>query len=98
MMKARLRSIERTLVRQRAEIAVYEFIDEIAERWPEVADPYADIHLVVELVNRLWDPDVGLHTMPAAIAHLEACMRRGQQPDPRALASIMAPWTVRPPR
>ena len=34
--------------------------------------------------------------MPAAIAHLESCMRRGEQPDPSALISIMAPWTVRP--
>ena len=97
-MKARIRSIERALVRQRAERAVHEFVDDIAERWPEVADPYADFHLVVDLVNRLWDPHVGLHTMPAAIAHLESCMRRGEEPDPRALVSIMAPWTVPPPR
>ena len=98
MVNARLRSIERALVRQRAARAVYEFVDEIAERWPQVADPYADISLTVDLVNQLWDPDVGLHTMPAAIAHLESCMMRGEQPDPRALISIMAPWTVRPPR
>ena len=95
-MNARLRSIERVLVRQRAERAVHEFIDKLAERWPDVADPHADIGLVVGLVNQLWDPDVGLHTMPAAIAHLESCMRRGEQPDPSALISIMAPWTVRP--
>ena len=98
MVNARLRSIERALVRQRAARAVYEFVDEIAERWPQVANPHADISLIVDLVNRLWDPDVGLHTMPAAIAHLESCMMRGEQPDPSALISIMAPWTVRPPR
>ena len=98
MVNSRLRSIERALVRQRAARAVYEFVDEIAERWPQVANPYADISLTVDLVNRLWDPDVGLHTMPAAIAHLESCMMRGEQPDPSALISIMAPWTVRPAR
>ena len=97
-MKARLRSIERTLVRQRAACAVYDFVDRLAERWPQVANPHADTRLVVDLVRELWDPDVGLHTMPAAIAHLQSCMMRGETPDPRALISIMAPWTVPPAR
>ena len=81
-MKARLRSIERALVRQRAERAVHEFVDDLAERWPQVADPHADIHLVVDLVNQLWDPNGGLHTMPAAIAHLESCREEASSPTP----------------
>ena len=98
MVKAQLRSLERKLVEERATLAVHEFVDEIAYRWPQITEAEPDIGTIIDLVNELWDDDVGIPTLSVATSYLEKCLREREEPELKALISMMAPWSVPSPK
>ena len=95
MVKAGLRSLERMLVKERATLAVHDFVDEIGRRWQQVLDDERSGDTVIDLVSELLDDNIGIPTLPIAINYLEKCLRERRHPDPTSLTSMMAPWTRR---
>ena len=96
MVRAQIRALERKLVKERATIAVYNFVDKVVCRWPQIAEAEPTITTVIDFVSELWDDDVGIPTLPVAINYLEECLRERRDPDPISLTAMMAPWSVRP--
>ena len=96
MVKAGLRALERKFDEERATIAVHDFVDKLVRIWPQITEAEPDITTIIDLVNELWDDDVGLPTFPVAINYLEKCLYERDDPDPKSLTSMMAPWSVRP--
>ena len=97
MVKAQLRALERKLVKERATLAVHDFVDKLAYRWPQITEAEPTITTVIDLVFELWDNDVGIPTLPVAISYLEECLRKREDPGPKVPHLHDGPL-VRPPR
>ena len=64
--------------------------------WPQITEAEPTITTIIDLVLDLWDDDVGIPTLPVAISYLQKCLIQREDPDPKSLISMMAPWSVRP--
>lgn len=94
-LKGRIRSLERKLVRERAQIAVLELVDAVIIRWDDFAASGNDAFF---LLHDLGANEIGLPTLPAAVAYLNRCREQSRKPNPQHLAARLAPWTARPQR
>ena len=97
MVKAQLRALERKLVKERATLAVHDFVDKLAYRWPQITEAEPTITTVIDLVFELWDNDVGIPTLPVAISYLEEVPPQARRPRPKVPHLHDGPL-VRPPR
>ena len=95
MMKTRLRSLERRLTRERATLAVRDFVERVSLVWDDLLDQPDSSFVIITLLQDNWDRGIGLPTLAAAANYLENRLRNGERLNERALTAIMAPWSVR---
>jgi len=89
-MRQTLRTLERVLVRERAELHARAVMDKFLPRWSEAVAGglYADFEL--EFARQLGA--CGLHlTVPHAVEYLVRCRTDGSEPDPARLLRILLP-------
>ena len=96
-MFARLRALEKKLVRERAELAVTEHVNKLANEWEDAVEndrpPPGALDFAQDLtVNGFYLPT----TLPRAINYLAECYYRKCLPDPRRLIQTLLPWCTYP--
>ena len=87
-----MKFLERKFTRARAELAVYQFVEDVMIHWDEFVhndSPTASL----EFINKFWTTKIGLPNLPAAINYLDECRRQGRIPEERPLTTRLAPWT-----
>ena len=92
VVNAQLRSLERKLVMERAEVAVKQQVHNLMLAW-EVAlcfgkplpDPF-------DFIWGIRDDGFNLRTYSATIEHLSECKRESRQPDEKRLLQMLLPW------
>ena len=89
--KRRIYSLERKLVRERAQLAILDFVDAVMLRWDDFAASDQDAFF---LLHDLGANKIGLPTLPAAVSYLNRCLDESRPPNPRHLAARLAPWTT----
>ena len=89
-MRRTLRSIERALVRERAELKTRAVIDTMLLRWDEAVDGDNYWGYELEFVRRLgW---CGIYPWAMrALDYLSKCRVEGDRPDPDRLLSFVVP-------
>ena len=96
-MFARLRALEKKLVRARAELAVTEHAIKLANEWEDAVEndrtPPGALDFARNLtLNGFYLPA----TLPPANKYLAKCYYSKTIPDPRRLIQILLPWLTRP--
>ena len=96
-MFARLRALEKKLVRARAELAVTEHAIKLANEWEDAVEndrtPPGALDFARNLTLNGFDLPA---TLPRAINYLAKCYYSKTIPDPRRLIQILLPWLTRP--
>ena len=92
-MFARLRALEKKLVRERAELAVTEHVNKLANEWEDAVEndrtPPGALDFARDLtVKSFYLPA----TLPRAINYLSECYYGKTLPDPGRLFRILLPW------
>ena len=73
-------------------------VEAIIENWDEFVSQPSDEYpytRVLGLLSKLRIDTGSLPTWPAAVIHLESCLRKGETPQDRHLTHTLAPWTYR---
>ena len=91
----RVYSLERKLVRERAQLAIRDFVEAVMLRWDDFAASDQDAFF---LAHDLGINRIGLPTLPAAVSYLNRCRDEAKTPNPHHLATRLAPWTITPSR
>ena len=96
-MFARLRALERKLVRERAALAVTEHTNKLVNEWQDAVEndrtPPGALDFARDLtLNGFYLPA----TLPRAINYLAECYYGKCLPDPRRLFRILLPWCAYP--
>ncbi len=96
-MFARLRALEKKLVRARAELAVTEHAIKLANEWEDAVEndrtPPGALDFARNLtLNGFYLPA----TLPRAINYLAKCYYGKTNPDPLRRIQILLPWLTRP--
>ncbi len=85
MVNLGLRSLERKLVLERAEVQVEALVSQLVQKW----DGYADS---MEFIDQIVDAGFYLRSTVKAISYLEECKQEGKVPEERRLCQILLPW------
>ena len=91
----RLYSLERKLVRERAQLAIRDFVEAVMLHWDDFAASDQDAFF---LAHDLGLNRIGLPTLPAAVSYLNRCRDEAKTPNPHHLGTRLAPWTTTPSR
>ena len=91
-MMARLRALERKLVRERAELAVIERVNDLAGRWRDALDQDGPMPGVLDFARGLVRAGFSLPTIPRAIQYLTEFRLGDSLPDRGRLLQTLLPW------
>ncbi len=91
-MMSRLRALERKLIRELAELAVTERVNDLAGRWRDAIDEDRPTPGVLDFARDIVRAGFLLPTIPRAINYLAECYVGKSLPDPGRLFRILLPW------
>ena len=92
MVNSRLRSLERKLVLERAEIQVAALVSQLVQKWDWYANEGRPLPDSMEFINQLFNAGFYLKSNLKAISYLEECQRDENVPEERRLCRILLPW------
>ena len=92
-MRATLRAMERTLVRERAERHIGSVLDEFLPRWDEAKERDLIPEYEQAFCYKLFGCGLHLHG-PAARTYISGCRGRGELPVLEHLISILIPQPI----
>jgi len=92
MVRARLRSLEKRLVTERAESQVGVLVNTLVLRWDMAVLEGKPTPDPIEFIRELIFAGFYLRTNSAAIQYLEKCRHDRKVPDERRLVQILLPW------
>ncbi len=92
MVNSRLRSLERKLVLERAEVQVEALVIQLVQKWEWYAYEARPLPDPMEFIDQLFDAGFYLRSNLKAISYLEECKRDGKVPEERRLCQILLPW------
>ena len=100
-MFARLRALERKLVRERTELAITEQADKLAGEWTDALDCDRPVPDALDFVHRIVRAGYRLTTFSSAIGYLDRCLGNRSPPEswrpgPETLA-LVPPHRLRRP-
>ena len=95
-MMARLRALERKLVRERADLAVTEHANKLAGEWSDAIDQDRTPPGALDFARDLTLNGFYLPTIPRAIRYLTECYLGKFLPDTRLLIQTLLPWYTYP--
>ena len=92
MAGARLRSLERRLVLERAEEEVECQVDQLLLEWDVALYLERPLPQPFEFINRIMDAGFYLPTRIKAVHYISECKQEGKVPERRELLQILLPW------
>jgi len=90
--RSRLRSLERKLVLERAEVQVEALVGQLVQKWEWYVNegwPHPD---PMDFIHQLFDAGFYLRSNVKAISYLEKCKWEDEIPEQRRLCQILLPW------
>ena len=90
-MTNRLRSLERRLVRERAEIGVAEVVNRLLRSWDEALDQGSSPPEPLAFFKALADAGFYLPTRHRALQYLDQCLQAASLPDRDQLLRMLLP-------
>ncbi len=93
MVRARLRSLERKLVLERADQGVRILVGDLVSKWywaVEEGKPIPDPH---DFIGRVIDDGFFLPTLASVMSYLEDCGCQGIIPEEKSLFRQLLPWS-----
>ena len=92
MVNSRLRSLERKLVLERAEVLLEGRVHNLALEWDAAKyfgrSPPEPMDFILDIINQ----GFFLRSNIKALSYLEECKREGKVPEERRLSQILLPW------
>jgi len=90
--RSRLRSLERKLVLERAEVQVEGLVSQLVQKWDWYAYKEWPLPDSMEFIDQLFDAGFYFRANLKAVSYLEECKRNGKVPEERRLCQILLPW------